>query len=344
MYKYDDIKKYVKDVKEHKIKIPLKRHLIPPKDVIKMFNKLKKYNYKSRIEISPYELVTVKGIKPLFLDKPVIITSLETDYNDWNILSDIFQEEFRLRCVIKNNESPYDFFYNHTDKVASYAMEHYKIITPHTARESLWKLTKECTSFRPNILMTIIQIFDSKSMLDFSAGWGDRLIGALASNIKYFGVDPNTNLHYGYSKMIECFATSNNYTVKDSTIEDAVIEGTFDLVFTSPPYFDYEIYVKDDKQSSKYNKERSWFDNFLKVALTKCWKVLNQKGILAINIHQFKGNMYVNWMIEFCNTLEDSHYLGVISYFNENKRSAQPIWIWSKGVVDTNKIKEKLNI
>lgn len=317
---------------------PLKRFNYTDEDIHKMFNKLKNYKHDStRFETKEYNTF-FKNLDNKFklTNTPYLITSKATDYLDWNILSDMFQEEVRLKGCVDSNPSPYDFFYNNIDLVKQTALDKYKEINNHTLREALWGLTKECTTFRPNVLMSIIQIFNSKSVLDFSAGWGDRLLACIASDVSYIGVDPNLELHKGYHDMIQMFAPGNEskYILIPDSIEHANLDNinNLDLVFTSPPYFNYEIYDKEDKtgkQSSKYTNEQDWFNKFLKVALQKCWNKLNSKGIFAINISQGKNNKYVYWMHSYMKTL-DSEYLGVISYINENRRASQPIWIWKK--------------
>ena len=42
------------------------------------------------------------------------------------------------------------------------------------------KLAKECTQFKPSLALTVLQLLRAKRVLDFSAGWGDRLLGAIA--------------------------------------------------------------------------------------------------------------------------------------------------------------------
>ena len=53
-------------------------------------------------------------------------------------------------------------------------------------------MTKECSTHNPLIIKYFIRKFAARRVLDFSSGWGDRLIGALTSDIDlYVGVDPN---------------------------------------------------------------------------------------------------------------------------------------------------------
>ena len=56
----------------------------------------------------------------------------------------------------------------------------------------------------------------------------------------------------------------------------------FDLVVTSPPFFDLEIYVsdsKDDKQSStSFPELATWLTGFLFVSMAKAWAHLDAGG------------------------------------------------------------------
>jgi len=108
----------------------------------------------------------------------------------------------------------------------------------------------------------------------------------------------------------------------------------YDLVFTSPPYFDLEIYNDDSDQSVSDNtrQERQWMDLFFSKYLSKAWSYLKPDKYFVININQkHKSEHYIKWMIDHMYKHHlDSHYFGVISYCNLDKRNPQPIFIWKK--------------
>jgi DNA methylase. len=59
----------------------------------------------------------------------------------------------------------------------------------------------------------------------------------------------------------------------------------FDLIFTSPPYFDKEKYNQSELQSYKMYKEfDSWMQNFLFKTIELRTKNLKSGGYLVINI------------------------------------------------------------
>jgi DNA modification methylase len=77
--------------------------------------------------------------------------------------------------------------------------------------------------------------------------------------------------------------------------------GKFDLIFTSPPYFDREIYSIEDTQSCmRYPKYQDWRDKFLFKVLDKCVTVLLKGGHLIINIKDINNH---NITYEMCEHL-----------------------------------------
>nr|QBK84638.1 MAG: hypothetical protein LCDPAC01_01190 [Pithovirus LCDPAC01] len=140
-------------------------------------------------------------------------------------------------------------------------------------------------------------MFSATRILDFSSGWGDRLFGALSSQDKlsvYYGIDPNSLLFPGYEKkIITRFAKNpSKFKMINAAFESLTLPfdaKNFDLIFTSPPYFDYEIYGTGINQSSP--RFEDWIVKFLFRSLSKAWKLLQIDGIMAINIQEIKGRI-----------------------------------------------------
>ena len=86
-------------------------------------------------------------------------------------------------------------------------------------------------------------------------------IAFISLNAKeYIGFDPNDNLQKGYNKIIKTFTKLNkqnqiindyHYQVIPDGFENSKFNNYFDIVFTSPPYFDVEDYDNSNKQSIK---------------------------------------------------------------------------------------------
>lgn len=154
----------------------------------------------------------------------------------------------------------------------------------------------------------LIRIYDP------SAGWGGRLLGAMAikrdRNVLYIGTDPNTdhsthNNRTKYEEIADFYRKhvnkgglwSDDYTHTQTEIYQLGSEeigknldfqkhkGKIDLVFTSPPYFAKEAYSEDPEQSyKKFSEYDSWVEGFLKPTLMTSVEYLRSDRYLLWNI------------------------------------------------------------
>lgn len=135
-----------------------------------------------------------------------------------------------------------------------------------------------------------------KRVLDPCAGFGGRLMGFWFSHtcVEHVGIDPNPALVQPFRHMYALLQKRTPKANKRVTIVQACAEtvnydpsklGSFDIIFTSPPYFDTERYAEDETQSSvRYPTIELWRDRFLFTMLKRCVLVLAPRGVLAINI------------------------------------------------------------
>lgn len=154
-----------------------------------------------------------------------------------------------------------------------------------------------CSQFRPNVAKAFYDKFNSKNVLDFSAGWGDRLAGFYAGNTTehYVGLDPKKDNHPLYRKQQQFYKkhtsffentkSANFYAAPAEEFDFSPYPEYFDMVFTSPPYFNVEHYSVDQTQSFKrYKSVEVWSEQFLHKVLTNIYPTIRPGGILAINI------------------------------------------------------------
>jgi len=209
-------------------------------------------------------------------------------------------------------------------------------------REQIWKMGFECNAFKATLAISIYKMFQAKRILDFSAGWGDRLLAAIAYDAdRYLGYDPNPELQKGYREKISNFSTNNNltkYEVKMEAFETASIEETetFDLILTSPPYYDFETYISSDKEEAKtqsivkYPKFNTWMVEFLFQSILKCWNKLIIGGNMVIHLSDVYKTNYVEAMIIFIlGWCEGSRFDGSIASIGDCGKP-RPLWIFHK--------------
>ena len=138
---------------------------------------------------------------------------------------------------------------------------------------------------------------------DSSMGWGGRMLGALCSKlpIHYVGTDVNMENKGNYEYLGEFYNKhadgKNTYEIhykgseeigKTNLLKDHVND--MDLVFTSPPYFDRELYSDDEEQSCiKYPKYKDWLEGFLHPTLETCYDLLKPNRNCLINIADIKS-------------------------------------------------------
>jgi hypothetical protein len=234
--------------------------------------------------------------------------------------------------------TPYEYWNQHKDEIQ-------KIGSVKAQREALYKRYGECTTFKPSLLVGFVKfLFESYAdhirILDISSGWGDRLIGALACAASYTGTDPNTDLQPGYATIIKFFnGDPAKFNVVPSKFQDADLPAkSFDLVFSSPPYFKLEEYSGVIYTETK----DQWLEQFMFRSMDKAAKCLVRNGYMVININDSpskrnetdSNSAEDHYVTDILNhNMSSMVYLGCVSQFNANRpvyNSAQPFWIWKK--------------
>ena len=173
------------------------------------------------------------------------------------------------------------------------------------------------SQFKPSIAKAFYDYFGSVNVLDFSAGWGDRLAGFYCGETteSYVGIDPNLDNHPNYQKQVEFYEKQRTFYEKEKKVELKPLPAEdvdfteykehFDTVFTSPPYFNTEKYSEHDTQSfRRYSEIDSWNKDFLHKALGNIIPAMKRGGILAVNI----ADVYCakkKGYLDICNPMND---------------------------------------
>lgn len=286
------------------------------------------------------------------INGPALIGYCGGCYNKFDSISQYFVDELitEMRRV-DTSQSPIEWWNENSESLIKRLRKKGIRITNEVLREEVHKSVKGVGTFRPTNLIAITKILFPKDakirMLDPCAGFGDRWIAAMRSKkiTQYVGVDPNPDMHPVYRKMERFFKDNNPHrpyvrntkgTFIQAPFEDAEIKGEFDLVFTSPPYFNLEIYKEDEEQSiSRYPTVKLWIQGFLHTLLEKSWSHLRKKGYMVIILNDPKGlkPSLVEATIRCVQGFDDAKYLGILSYseFDEHSlKSPQPMMIWRK--------------
>ena len=134
------------------------------------------------------------------------------------------------------------------------------------------------------------------NLLDFSSGYGGRMLGAMTSNLRYHytGIDPNTRTFQGLEALGQLLDEQNigsGYAMNCMTSEEfAPAPKFYDAAFSSPPYFNLETYTDEPTQCmNRYTTLSAWFDGYVAPTLQMVHKALADDGIYAVNIADYKN-------------------------------------------------------
>lgn len=319
---------------------PFKREFINPEEL---------WNNAITLNLSPIRVVIPeerwrnlpRNLRWKFQNKTVALVVDDNAYDKINKLVDYFSEEPRIHGKRKGCSSQFDYYNANYDTVVSKAQDLMRQNPTQPLRfhlrEALYLLNKECSSFSISITKEIFRYFGSKIVLDPSAGWGDRLLGAAAAGVlAYHGVDPNSSMETSYNEMISFVrdhsTIGENYSVLiDDFLKASIEKESYDTVFTSPPFFDYEIYSNDPGQSIIGRTDvKEWLDDFLYPYLRKAWDSLVIGGYMILHISNTGTDRYVQSMSRFVNDDLHGEFFGIIAITDAYLNYAWPLWVWRK--------------
>jgi len=278
-----------------------------------------------------------------FLREPVFFVIDKDAYDEVDKLVDYFSEEARVLAYRQGHISPIAYYNQNYDAIIEKARE-LAATAPelpfrHHIREALYFYTRkaEASSFKISLSKAIFSYFNSRIVLDPSAGWGDRMLGAAAAGVPvYHGVDPNPDMAPAYDEIIKFIrAHSNvgeNYSVlNEDFLKVQIIPETYDTVFTSPPFYDYEIYSSDPRQSIVGKTDvTSWMNTFFKPYLDKAWSALARNGYFILYISDIGKDRFVQDMFNHITRELNGKFLGILGAADSNFDRVWPIWVWKK--------------
>ena len=276
--------------------------------------------------------------------------------NVGNKASDYFHQVERWKCDATGYPSPQKTWETERFRLTLFkALFSLKVkeINPTVLRNLISLRKYIAAQFRPSAAKTIYEVYKPETVLDFSMGWGDRLLAAHASRYvkRYVGIDPNINLFEGYNKQVRTYdciwGKIKEFELHCGRAEDENLQlgDQFDMMFTSPPYFDKEKYDQSEQQSYKmYKGFDSWMKNFLCKAIEIHSKSLKSGGHLIINVSDIytRKKLYpiCDGMNDFIASIGQYDYVGAIGLRMPKRPMSissdtvgiygEPIWVWKK--------------
>lgn len=295
------------DYYKNKNGFPYERHT--DEELIRSFNKLKEKNQDEIvIDIDPTDNSTIisnSGALALDICRHFCWDKFWKASNETKkSIEDVFNDNILFRNVLKNrmgwcltnegknenNGNPRPYMFSITDSIIRSGI-----------RNSGYGYG--VSNFRPVIAKFIYNKYLSDIMynhipvvFDYSAGWGARALGALSLNYNYIGIDPLTasNINELSDFFIKHNLTNGNAIVLLGCSEDKdiykkvynIYNRKVDMCFSSPPYFNLEVYDKQQTEQSynKYKEYKDWLEYYWKPTCINCYNILNNGGYFGIVI------------------------------------------------------------
>lgn len=291
-----------------------------------------------------------------FFEQTSSMFSIITDRvpgRDYRDVAEYFQEECRLQCKRSTMKLSFQrWFEKNYNKILSSTKDHTLLSIRNETISTMFSGDNRyywCTEFPTDVALGFYHwvkrlIGNVDHILDMSSGRGARLAAAMVFGATYTGVDPNDCCHKKYGEMISYLSKilkrdPKNYKILNAQFEkisiDDLSDKKYDVMFTSPPYFDLEKYVHgrgSEKQSIAGRSVDEWVDEFMIVSMRKSADLLRTGGIIGLNLEDpASGRIkYIDKVREKMKLIDDLTYLGCGTFRSLTGHKNHPIWVWQK--------------
>lgn len=185
--------------------------------------------------------------------------------------------------------------------------------------------------FKSTTAKYLYQKYNATSVLDPTAGWGGRMLGAWALGIDYTGIDTNVNMKPAYDSMIEMLNSKTPAIFEEPKLQmlwQSALDVDFstldyDFVLTSPPYVNLEIY----EHMEPWESDEKFYKDFFIPLWQKCIDNIRPGGTVCFNISPKMYDDAVAFGLPVCEDEEDlKQQLGQ----QKGKKKQDKIYIWFK--------------
>jgi len=120
------------------------------------------------------------------------------------------------------------------------------------------------------------------------------MLGSMTSNMRYnyTGIDPNTKTYRGLDALgalLDQNGLGSGYKMHCIPSEQFESDKKYDAAFSSPPYFNLEVYTDEPTQCmNNYTTLDDWFDGYAAPTIQMVWDHLDNNTYYAVNIADYK--------------------------------------------------------
>lgn len=189
--------------------------------------------------------------------------------------------------------------------------------------------------FKSTTAKYLYKKYNAKSVLDPTAGWGGRMLGAWALDINYTGIDTNVEMREAYDSMmsyLDSYSEFDNPLLQEerngrldmiwqSCLDVDFSKLEYDFVLTSPPYVNLEIY----EHMTPWQKDEDFYKNFFIPVWQKCVDNIQPGGHVCFNI---SPKMYEDALKHGLTPCDDEEDLLQQLGQQKGKKKQDKIYIW----------------
>lgn len=248
-------------------------------------------------DIENHKTITTKELQK-DLDN---LRKFKTETNKNNFYGNPFLYHFQFKNLIKckreNGKTIYDIW-NDIDerkKLIDYTRQRNR--GGRTAAGNVYECFRinlgSIVMFKSTTAKYLYKKYKATSVLDPTAGWGGRMLGAWALDIDYTGIDTNVDLKPAYDSMINFLEnekewnpkifetkTSNLRMIYESCLDVDFSQIDYDFVLTSPPYINLELY----EHMEPWESDKAFYEQFFIPLWQKCVDNIKPGGHVCFNI------------------------------------------------------------
>jgi len=188
--------------------------------------------------------------------------------------------------------------------------------------------------FKATTAKYLYKKYNAKKVLDPTAGWGGRMLGAWSLGIDYTGIDTNVEMVDSYNDMITFLGQENPMfgdepkleMIWKSALDVDFSQIDYDFVLTSPPYVNLEIY----EHMTPWESDEKFYTEFFIPLWQKCVDNISKGGTICFNISPKMYEDAISFGLPECDDDEDlKQQMGQkVDSLKKGKKKQDKIYIW----------------
>ena len=241
-----------------------------------------------------------------------------------------YQLKNLLKCKRDKGPTIYDLFEDDEERAKLLSQTLKKDRGGRTAAGNVYECFRinkgSIVMFKATTAKYLYKKYNAQSVLDPTAGWGGRMLGAWALGIDYIGMDTNTEMCSAYSNMINKLKgvkDTNLEMIFDDCLSQDFGKFNYDFVLTSPPYINMEVY----EHMPRWETEEDYYVNFLIPLWEQCMDNMDINGHVCFNI---SPKIYEEAIMYGLSPSHDEEHLKQQLGQQKTTKKQDKIYIWAK--------------